>query len=276
MTSKLHFRFLLLVFIAITTFTGCEKSDEDEDNSIIKHVILHYTTDNNPEMLNVFLKDFTIGGITMDPSYPNSKSGDITIYENMPYTLNIEVRPMADISNISTIPYTGTIPGSMFNSESTNVIDVVIDNLVPVVYINDVKVPAATGNGNGNDGGGDGTGGTQALFDEVVSGAMYGKKIITFNVPSGTKTLTVKVTENNPNTDRNMADLFVRKGTEPDINHNPPQDFTYTWDADCASINSNRADEFCTFSTPGAGKWYAVLYGYNDSFTSRVTITVTD
>jgi hypothetical protein len=274
MTARLNLRLLLLALFAMTTFAGCDKIDEEIDKAITKHVILSYETENTPYLVNVHLSDMTIGSITMDPSYPDKKSGDITIADNMPYTLNIKTSPMTDVYNVTTTPYTGSIPDSMFNA-SQNKINVKIDNLVPTVYVNDVKVTTSN-NGGGNGGGGNGGGsGIDTLYSQLITGKMYERKIIRFNVPSGTKTLTVKVTEFDQNTDRNMADLFVRKGNDPIVNHNPPQNYDYTWTADCSSINPNRADELCKFDNPASGQWSVLLYGYNADFDSRLIITTT-
>ncbi|HTM67016.1 MAG TPA: PPC domain-containing protein [Flavipsychrobacter sp.] len=275
MTTKLNLRFLLAAIFALTAFAGCKKVDDAIDAVVTKHAMVFYRTENNPDMTNVFLGDMTIGGITLNPSYPDTKSGDVTIADNMPYTLNIETSPMTNALDFTITPHTGTIPGSMFNA-SQNIIDVKIDNLVPTVYVNDVKVPAGN-NGGGNGGGGNGGGGSKVdtITSQLVSGDTYDKKIFRFTIPSGLKNLSVRLYESNPNTDRNTADLFVRQGSDPVINHNPPQDFSYTWIADCAGINPNRIDELCSFDNPKAGQWTVIVYGYNTYFFSRMTITTT-
>jgi len=91
---------------------------------------------------------------------------------------------------------------------------------------------------------------------------------------SDTKTLTVRTAEFD-GSDKNSADMFVRRGSAPIISHTFPPAAAYTYAADCSSIKPNREAELCTFSNPNAGTWYVTLYGYNDYFWSRLIITTT-
>jgi hypothetical protein len=133
-------------------------------------------------------------------------------------------------------------------------------------------------NGSGGNGGGNGGGGgttSDTLYIAQIAGATHEKKTISFNVPAGTKTLTVRTAEFD-GSDKNSADMFVRMGSAPVINHTyPPAASSYTYTADCSGIKPNREAELCTFTNPQTGLWYVTLYGYNDSFWSRLIITTT-
>jgi uncharacterized protein YgiB involved in biofilm formation len=94
--------------------------------------------------------------------------------------------------------------------------------------------------------------------------------IVRFTVPSGVKKMQVIATELT-SADWNTADMFVRKGSDPSVTKTP----SYTWTADCGSINNNREDEVCTFSSPGSGQWSVLLFGYNTSFTSTLLVITT-
>lgn len=125
--------------------------------------------------------------------------------------------------------------------------------------------------GGGNSGGG-GTGSTtEILVNQCVSGSVGDKKIISFSVPANVTKLEIKTFEEAGTCDRNAADLFVRKGSNPVINSTAP----YTWVADCASIQPNRADEICIINNPGQGQWSIMLFGYNTFFISKLKVTIT-
>ena len=49
----------------------------------------------------------------------------------------------------------------------------------------------------------------------------------------------------------------------------------YAWTADCASIESNRAPERCTFSRPASGVWHILVYGYHAYYGANLTVTLT-
>ena len=124
---------------------------------------------------------------------------------------------------------------------------------------------------------GSGTGGTTnpnavSLYNQRVTGAIREKKKIEVTVPSGTKKLTVMTTEVAANSDRNMADLFVRAGTEPEIVHNTSS--PYSWKADCSHTAGNRGDKVCTLNNPTAGKWFVTVYGFNDAYSMQLIVTI--
>lgn len=124
--------------------------------------------------------------------------------------------------------------------------------------------PNTNGNGNGN---GNGSGAGDTLYNEVIEGDTYDEIIVRFNLSSGYSKLTVMTTETGAY-ERNSADMFVSKGSDPKITSKLP----YTYTADCASIKPNRESEVCTFQNPGSGQWSVMLYGYNTYFWSRLII----
>ncbi|NEU07609.1 hypothetical protein GZH53_04715 [Flavihumibacter sp. R14] len=133
-------------------------------------------------------------------------------------------------------------------------------------------VNAGTKSTGGSTGGTGGIGaGAQVLADEKVSGKRGEKKIFRITVPSGVKQMEIKTSERTDSYYYNLADLFVRKGSEPVISLTPQ----YSWTADCAGVESNRSDEVCSFTNPAAGEWVIVLYGYNSEFTTQLTVKIT-
>jgi hypothetical protein len=120
-----------------------------------------------------------------------------------------------------------------------------------------------------------GTGGTpgtnaQVLFDQKVEGKRGEKKIFKISVPAGTKQMEIKATELTTGYYYNLADMFVKKGSEPTVSLTPQ----YSWSADCAPVESNRADEICNFTNP-SGDYYIMLYGYNSEFTTQLIVKIT-
>lgn len=112
---------------------------------------------------------------------------------------------------------------------------------------------------------------TEILVNQCVSGNVGDKKIISFTVPSNATKMEIKTFEEAGTCgDRNAADLFVRKGSNPTITATVP----YTWVADCASINPNRQDEICVFNSPSPGSWSVMLFGYNTFFASKLKVTI--
>ncbi|HEY8689231.1 MAG TPA: PPC domain-containing protein [Chitinophagaceae bacterium] len=124
----------------------------------------------------------------------------------------------------------------------------------------------------GTGGGGTGTN-TEILVNQCVSGSVGDKKIFQFNVPANVTKMEIKTFEETGTCDRNAADLFVRKGSQPTITSTTP----YVWVADPggAGIKPNREDELCVFNNPGSGTWYVMLFGYNTFFISKLKITIT-
>ncbi|WP_018480140.1 pre-peptidase C-terminal domain-containing protein [Pontibacter roseus] len=135
-----------------------------------------------------------------------------------------------------------------------------------------------TGAGTGTEPGpGPGTGTSrETIIDQVLKGDSYEKVGFSFTLPAGVKTMEIRTTESAA-AYWNTADLFVRKGSAPVVAGPKPPTWTpaYSWTADCHSTKSNREEEVCTFTNPGAGTWYVTLYGYNSHFSSRVLITIT-
>ncbi len=127
-----------------------------------------------------------------------------------------------------------------------------------------------TSGGSNGGGNGGGTGGTQTLLTQIVSGNNGDKKIIRFTLPSGVKTMEIRTTESDPG-DWNTADMFVKMGSDPTVTKTP----SYSWGADCASVESNREDEVCTFSNPQSGQWSVLLFGYNSSFQTTLVVKIT-
>lgn len=131
-----------------------------------------------------------------------------------------------------------------------------------------------TGDVDGNTGSGGGSGTTvtsQVLIDQCVSGQVGDRITFTIDVPANVKKMEIQTSEVVSVCDFNTADLFVRKGSKPTVTKTP----TYSWVADCASINPNRDKESCTFNNPSSGKWYIMLFGYNIYFISHLNVTIT-
>lgn len=181
--------------------------------------------------------------------------------------------------NLTTNSYSGTISRSVFNKKS-NLVKISVQNNTPNVYINDVIVSTSssgsTGGTSGTGGGSGTTTGTTTLSQGDISGSAYQLKVVSFIVPSGVKSMVVKTHEPNFNY-RNLADLYVRKGSVPIVAGPKPPSYLpkYTWTADYYSQTPNRADKICTISNPGSGTWYVGLYGYNSDFQSYMTVTIT-
>lgn len=180
--------------------------------------------------------------------------------------------------NLTTNSYSGTILRSMFNKAS-NVVKIVVQNNTPIVYVNNVAT-TITGTGGGSSGGSSGGTGTTPvetkLVDKDVIGKAYQLTVTSFVVPTGVKTMVVKTNEPTSNY-RNLADLFLRKGSAPIVAGPKPPTYLpkYTWTADYISQTPNREVKVCTISNPSAGTWYAGLYGYNSDYQSRLTVTIT-
>lgn len=141
-----------------------------------------------------------------------------------------------------------------------------------------VASTGATGNSGGTNssGGSAGTSTTstdQILLDVTISGNTYDRKSTSVVIPAGLKSVTFRTHEPDNINYKNSADMFVRKGSAPVVNHNPPKDYTYTWTADFAGIAPNREEEVYTISNPSSGTYYILLFGYNTYFTSRLTVT---
>lgn len=120
-----------------------------------------------------------------------------------------------------------------------------------------------------------GTGGgisntAQVLLDQKVEGEKGDKKIFKITIPAGVKQMEIRATEVAGAYYYNLADMFVRKGSDPTVALMP----TYSWTADCASVESNRADEVCTFTNPSSGVYHVMLYGYNSYFITQLVVKI--
>ncbi|MCW9036323.1 hypothetical protein [Altibacter sp.] len=117
-------------------------------------------------------------------------------------------------------------------------------------------------------------GGTTELINVLVEGDRGDQKIVRFKVPSGVSFMEVILQEGGIGS-KNSADLFVRRTINPTVSFK--QYSHYTWEADCASTNLNRAQELCTFTNPEPGEW-VVLVGCIDNcnyFSSNLVVKIT-
>lgn len=96
-----------------------------------------------------------------------------------------------------------------------------------------------------------------------LEGDRKSSRVFSINVPSSASRLTITLSEGADG--YQLADLFVRRGAEAVIVDEPNP---YSWTADCASVESNRATETCTFGGSSslpltAGTYYITVYGYH-------------
>ncbi|RZL05308.1 MAG: hypothetical protein EOO89_26790 [Pedobacter sp.] len=176
---------------------------------------------------------------------------------------------------MTTSTYSGTLPKSLFDA-SSNTLKITVQNNSPKIFVNNKQATSLPAQGGGSGGVTNPGPTTTTLVNTELIGNQYETKTTSFTVPAGTKSMTVRTSEAG-NATYNAADLFVRKGSAPVVaGPRPPKDLPkYTWTADCYSINPNREQEVCTFNNPGSGTWYVTLYGYNLSFRSTLTVTIT-
>lgn len=109
------------------------------------------------------------------------------------------------------------------------------------------------------------------ILDNNLYGNQDSKKILSFTLPTGVKKLEITLEENSDG--RQLADMFVKRGSSPSVTRN-----NYTnkgWTADCASVRPNRDAEECVFSNPSSGTWYVLVYGYHafDGATLKIKLT---
>lgn len=132
-----------------------------------------------------------------------------------------------------------------------------------------------TGGGGGSTGGGGTDGGTgtstEILINQCITGSEGDKKFLRFTLPANVKKLEIKTFEESGSCDRNTADLFIRKGSDPTVTKTP----SYSWVADYYGIKPNREDEICVFNNPASGQWSVMLFGYNTYFISKLKVTIT-
>ncbi|HQS04291.1 MAG: hypothetical protein B7X86_14505 [Sphingobacteriales bacterium 17-39-43] len=123
-----------------------------------------------------------------------------------------------------------------------------------------------------------GTGGTgggivstaQVLINQKVEGEKGDKKIFKITIPTGVKQMEIRTTEVAGVYYYNLADLFVRRGSDPTVSLTPQ----YSWTADWHSVNPNREDEVILVTNPPAGVYHIMLYGYNSYFTSQLVVKI--
>lgn len=148
-----------------------------------------------------------------------------------------------------------------------NKLKITPDGAAPYTLNKGVKNTSTGGSGGGTGGSVGGT--TQILVNQKVEGKLGDKLVYKITVPAGVKQMEIRTTEVAGTYYFNVADMFVRKGSDPKVFLTP----RYSWEADCASVESNRADEVCTFSNP-SGVYHVMLYGYNSSFTSQLVVKI--
>ena len=270
-TSKL--KICIIYLLSIFCISSCEAIDDlnDSIDSAIDEMLgisafseeLDKTSSNYNIISNILIDGKSVSTSETKMTLPTSVS---ISYSKKRYTLT------GSMWNITTNSYSGTISRSMFNKAS-NVVKIAVQNNNPTVYVNNV---AASSGGSGGSGGTGGTTGETKLVDRDVTGKAYQLIVVSFAVPTGVKTMVVKTNEPT-NIYRNLADLFLRRGSAPIVAGPKPPTYLpkYTWTADYISHTPNREVKICTISNPSSGTWYAGLYGFNSDFQSRLTVTIT-
>ena len=123
--------------------------------------------------------------------------------------------------------------------------------------------------GSGGTGGGI-AGNAQVLIDQKVEGEKGDKKIFKVTVSTGVKQMEIRTTEVAGVYYYNLADLFVRRGSDPTVTLTPQ----YSWTADWFGVKPNREDEVIQITNPPAGVYHIMLYGYNSYFTSQLIVKI--
>lgn len=258
----------IISLIAIFSISSCKKID-DAVNQTVNEVLgisalsedLNKTSTNYNLISDFLIDNKLVSSTEIKMTLPSSVS---ISYTKKQYTLT------GSRWDIVTNSYSGSISRSLFNRNS-NVVKIKVQNNTPNLYVNDVA--ASMGSGGGSTGsGGSGTTVETKLIDTDVTGSKYQLKIVSFVVPVGTKSLVVKTHEPNTNY-RNLADLFVRRGSAPIVSKTALT--AYTWTTDYTSQTPNREQKICTIASPPSGTWYAGLFGYNSDFNSRLLVTIT-
>jgi hypothetical protein len=96
-------------------------------------------------------------------------------------------------------------------------------------------------------------------FIKSISGATDSETIWSIDVPTGAKTLSVKIAGGTGD-----VDMYVRFNAEP----------TGSGD-NCKSENAGNG-ESCVITNPAAGKWYILGYGYEAYAGATLTVTYTN
>ncbi|MFC5283435.1 pre-peptidase C-terminal domain-containing protein [Pedobacter alpinus] len=273
---KNQFKVYLFLTLLSLSHISCEKIKEiDKDidfavEDLLGVKILTEELDKSSTNYNG-VKDFVLNNKLLSTS-----ESKIQIVPVNSYSFNlIRANVVNSMITNTTKTFTGTISKSLFGN-SSNTIKIEILNNNPRIYVNNALATTPTQGGGSGGTTNPGTNVT-ALVNTILEGNVYETKTISFNVPAGTKSMTVKTSESG-GAYYNTADLFVKKGSAPlVVGPKPPTNLPkYSWTADCYSIKPNREQEACTFNNPSAGTWYASLYGFNLYFNSNVTVTITN
>ncbi|MDP2414695.1 hypothetical protein [Daejeonella sp.] len=145
----------------------------------------------------------------------------------------------------------------------------IIDNKLKITP--DGAAPYTINKGVKNTGTGGSSGSNaQILTDQKVEGEKGDRKIFKVTLPTGVKQMEIRTTEVAGVYYYNLADLFVRRGSDPTVSLTPQ----YSWTADWHSVNPNREDEVILITNPPAGVYHIMLYGYNSYFTSQLVVKI--
>jgi hypothetical protein len=258
----------IFTLAAIVGISGCDKTDDAIDEVVDSYLKEFYASDKGLtiefEGDQATIADFGTSYLGSDRSIIDI--GDVYI-KNITRTgpnkwsANI-IEGTYNLSSLKSITYastTITLDGTKLSFSNPDKWD--------ITWNKTTKPTTGTG-GTGTSTTTPTTGDT--IYNQVIEGDMYDKKIVRFTIPSGIKTLTVYTCELGSG-EKNSADMFVSKGTDPTVTSSSP----YTYTAQCASIKPNRERELCVFSNPGSGQWSVLLYGYNTYFFSRLVVVTT-
>jgi hypothetical protein len=270
-TKILKLSVCIISLVSIFSIFSCDTADDINDSidSAIDEMLgisafseeLDKTSSNYNIISNIVIDGKGVSTSETKMMLPTSVS---ISYSKKRYTLTGSMWTIASNS------YSGTISKSMFNKAS-NVVKIALQNNTPRVYVNNVAASSISSGGTTGGTGGTGTTtGETKLIDVDVTGKKGELKTLSFVVPAGVKTMVVKTNEPTINY-RNLADLFVKRGSAPSVKISP----SYSWTADYYSMTPNREIKICTISNPPSGTWYVGLYGFNMDFQSRLTVTIT-
>lgn len=254
-----------LILIVLLTCSGCKKI-VDLNPDLRTVIAICDELLNNPSNMSILSIDLNDGWVNV--SETESSAGDGATFKltgnEVSYSYQVAEWVIGTPSFLSPQKksYSGKLNDAAFIKNQKNKIEIVRDGSEWKLLVNGKNENIQSSKPGTNPTGTI----TDTIYNQVVSGNNQDQKIVSFNLPSGIKTLTVMTTEY-PG-EKNSADLFVRKGQNPVIISNSPYQYT----ADCASIKPNRENEMCTFSNPESGTWKVMLYGFNIYFDSRLII----
>lgn len=260
----------MIALVSAFSISGCEKID-DAVNQTIDDVLgisalsedLSKTSNNYNLISDIVINNRLVSGSEIKITLPTSVS---ISYTKKRYTLT------GSRWDIVTNSYSGYVNRTLFNTKS-NVVKIKVQNNIPNLYVNDAAASLGSSGSAGSGGtGGSATSAETKLIDQDVTGIKYQLKVVSFVVPVGVKTLVIKAHEPTSNY-RNLADLFVRRGSAPIVSKTALT--AYTWTADYNSQTPNREQKICTISNPPSGTWYAGLFGYSSDYNSRLVVTIT-